>query len=105
MTNSRRGWRDLPLVQLTLVRYREFYREPEAVFWVFIFPVLLTAGLGVPLAYVIGLFVVAARAGTDGTLTGPSLTWLPVVLATMHLCWGAGFLTSSRRLGGPRRGP
>ncbi len=33
-------------MQLTLVRYREFYREPEAVFWVFIFPVLLTAGLG-----------------------------------------------------------
>jgi ABC-2 type transport system permease protein len=44
---SRRGWRDHPLVQLTLVRYREFYREPEAVFWVFIFPVLLTAGLGI----------------------------------------------------------
>lgn len=47
MTTSRRGWRDHPLVQLTLVRYREFYREPEAVFWVFIFPVLLTAGLGI----------------------------------------------------------
>ena len=47
MTSSRRGWRDHPLVQLTLVRYREFYREPEAVFWVFIFPVLLTAGLGI----------------------------------------------------------
>ena len=46
MTNSGRGWRDHPLVQLTLVRYREFYREPEAIFWVFIFPVLLTAGLG-----------------------------------------------------------
>src|SRR5690242_11197294 len=41
-----RGWRGHPLVQLTLVRYREFYREPEAIFWVFIFPVLLTAGLG-----------------------------------------------------------
>ena len=36
-----------PLVQLTLVRYREFFREPEAVFWVFIFPVLLAAGLGI----------------------------------------------------------
>jgi ABC-2 type transport system permease protein len=47
VTTSRRGWRDHPLVQLTLVRYREFYREPEAVFWVFIFPVLLTAGLGI----------------------------------------------------------
>ena len=46
MTSSRRRWRDHPLVQLTLVRYREFYREPEAIFWVFIFPILLTAGLG-----------------------------------------------------------
>jgi ABC-2 type transport system permease protein len=44
---ERRGWRNHPLLQLTLVRYREFIREPEAVFWVFIFPVLLTAGLGI----------------------------------------------------------
>jgi len=44
---AERGWRRHPLVQLTLVRYREFYREPEAIFWVFIFPVLLTAGLGI----------------------------------------------------------
>jgi ABC-type multidrug transport system permease subunit len=36
-----------PLIQLTRVRYREFFREPEAVFWVFIFPVLLAAGLGI----------------------------------------------------------
>ncbi len=35
------------LVQLTLVRFREFWREPEAVFWVFIFPILLAAGLGI----------------------------------------------------------
>ncbi|MBA3659728.1 MAG: ABC transporter permease, partial [Gemmatimonadales bacterium] len=46
MTADRRGWRDQPLVQLTLTRYREFLREPEALFWVFLFPVLLTAGLG-----------------------------------------------------------
>jgi ABC-type multidrug transport system permease subunit len=44
---SERSWSDYPLVQLTRVRYREFFREPEAVFWVFIFPVLLAAGLGV----------------------------------------------------------
>lgn len=47
MTSERRRWAEHPLVQLTLVRYREFYREPEAVFWVFVFPVLLTAGLGI----------------------------------------------------------
>jgi ABC-2 type transport system permease protein len=46
MTEKRR-WPDHPLVQLTRVRYREFFREPEAVFWVFIFPVLLAAGLGI----------------------------------------------------------
>ena len=46
-TTRGRGWRHHPLAQLTLVRYREFFREPEAVFWVFVFPVLLTAGLGI----------------------------------------------------------
>ena len=40
-----RMWRDAQIVQLVLVRFREFLREPEALFWVFIFPVLLTAGL------------------------------------------------------------
>jgi ABC-2 type transport system permease protein len=45
--SDRRRWTDHSLVQLTRVRYREFFREPEAVFWVFIFPVLLTAGLGI----------------------------------------------------------
>jgi ABC-type multidrug transport system permease subunit len=40
------AWADHPLAQLTLVRFREFWREPEAIFWVFIFPILLAAGLG-----------------------------------------------------------
>jgi ABC-type polysaccharide/polyol phosphate export permease len=39
--------RDSALVQLTLVRFREFLREPEALFWVFGFPIILAAGLGV----------------------------------------------------------
>jgi ABC-2 type transport system permease protein len=38
---------DHPLVQLTLVRVREFTREPEAVFWALFFPIMITAGLGV----------------------------------------------------------
>lgn len=42
-----RGWRAAPLVQLTRARVVEFLREPEALFWVFIFPVLLTIALGV----------------------------------------------------------
>jgi ABC-2 type transport system permease protein len=44
---ERRSWAERPLIQLTRVRYHEFFREPEAVFWVFIFPVLLAAGLGI----------------------------------------------------------
>ncbi len=35
-----------PLWQLTAARFREFLREPEAVFWVFAFPVLLACALG-----------------------------------------------------------
>ena len=36
-----------PLIELTLSRFREFVREPEAVFWVFAFPVIMTIALGV----------------------------------------------------------
>jgi ABC-type multidrug transport system permease subunit len=39
MARTTRG----PLVELTLARLRELIREPEAVFWVFVFPILLTA--------------------------------------------------------------
>jgi ABC-type multidrug transport system permease subunit len=34
-----------PLFELTLARCREMFREPEAVFWVFVFPVLMSAVL------------------------------------------------------------
>jgi ABC-type multidrug transport system permease subunit len=36
-----------PLLELTLTRVREFIREPEVIFWVFIFPVLLAFALGI----------------------------------------------------------
>lgn len=35
------------LLQLTLVRLREGYREPEVLFWIFAFPILMAAGLGI----------------------------------------------------------
>lgn len=35
-----------PLVELTIARIKEFIREPEAIFWVFAFPILLTMALG-----------------------------------------------------------
>ncbi|NIS01944.1 MAG: ABC transporter permease, partial [Gemmatimonadetes bacterium] len=36
-----------PLLELTRARLMEFIREPEAIFWVFVFPVLLALGLGI----------------------------------------------------------
>ena len=36
-----------PLIELTTMRVREFLREREAVFWVFVFPVLMTFALGI----------------------------------------------------------
>jgi ABC-2 type transport system permease protein len=35
------------LYQLTMARFRLLSREPEAIFWIFIFPILLAAGLGI----------------------------------------------------------
>lgn len=36
-----------PLIELTLARVREMSREPELVFWVFVFPIVVAAILGV----------------------------------------------------------
>ena len=36
-----------PLLQLTKVKFLEFVREPEAIFWVLIFPILLSLALGI----------------------------------------------------------
>ena len=39
--------RENPVWQLTLVKVREYMREPEAIFWILMFPVLLALALGV----------------------------------------------------------
>ena len=46
MAETGRGFRPA-LRALVLVRLKEFIREPEAVFWMYIFPILLAAGLGI----------------------------------------------------------
>lgn len=45
-STARSPWHEHPLVQLTLARIREWLREPEALFWTFVFPILMAAGLG-----------------------------------------------------------
>lgn len=74
------GLRASPLLQLTLARFREFYREPEAVFWTFVFPILLAAGLGIAFrsrpAEVARIGVLASAPGADsvrGALARDSL--------------------------------
>jgi ABC-type multidrug transport system permease subunit len=47
MSEVKRSFRDRSIAQLTLARFRGFIREPEAVFWTFVFPILLAVGLGV----------------------------------------------------------
>jgi len=36
-----------PIVQLLLIQFREFYREPGILFWAFVFPILMAWGLGI----------------------------------------------------------
>jgi ABC-2 type transport system permease protein len=42
----RRGFSSSPLWQLTIARFKEFYREPIAIFWVYGFPLVLAIILG-----------------------------------------------------------
>jgi ABC-2 type transport system permease protein len=65
-----------PLVELTRARMREFLREPEAVFWVFAFPVLMALALGIAFRSeraqesVVGVLASPAAAETARVLGG-----------------------------------
>jgi succinoglycan biosynthesis protein ExoA len=63
---------------------------------------LLLAGFAAPVLYLLGVLAVTATAAKK--VSGLALALLPVVLATMHVSWGVGFLTSPRRLV-PARSP
>ncbi|HEU4674624.1 MAG TPA: hypothetical protein VFS29_01435, partial [Motilibacteraceae bacterium] len=53
-----------------------------------------------PAGYAAGVVAGAAWSARGRQLPPRSLAVLPVVLATMHFSWAAGFLTSHRSLGG-----
>jgi ABC-2 type transport system permease protein len=42
MSRLDRGGAHHPIVELTLMRLREFVREPEALFWTFVFPIVMS---------------------------------------------------------------
>jgi len=56
----------------------------------------LLLGFALPVGYLAGVTVVAAVLARD--LPAAVRVRVPLVLATMHMCWGAGFLSSPRRL-------
>jgi hypothetical protein len=56
----------------------------------------LTAGLVIPITYLAGIAAVSTVLSRDQT-AGVRVQ-LPMVLGVMHMCWGAGFLTSPRLL-------
>jgi succinoglycan biosynthesis protein ExoA len=62
--------------------------------------VIATAGFAVPLLYLAGILSVSAMAARG--LPARVAMRLPLVLATMHVCWGTGFLTSPASLGNDR---
>ena len=96
-TSEARSWRDRSLAQLTLVRFREFLREPEAVFWTFAFPIILALGLGIAFrnkpADVIAIGVVT------GTPAGDSLKRTSVSCASDRSRQRRGSLVASRIIG------
>ena len=47
MSSVDRGGASHPLVELTLARLREFMREPEALFWTFFFPIVMTLAMAI----------------------------------------------------------
>ena len=67
-----------PLLELTLTRVREFLREREAVFWVFIFPVLMTFALGIAFRNTAPEKTFVA---IEGDATNPSVSQIATVLA------------------------
>ena len=53
-----------PFLSLIAARVREFCREPTAIFWVYVFPLILVVALGVAFRNKpVGDFAVAVRAG------------------------------------------
>lgn len=45
-TADRVRWTDHQLLQMIIARFREFWREPAAIFWVYVFPLVMLLALG-----------------------------------------------------------
>lgn len=47
MTSETRSGTHPPILELTLARLREFVREPEALFWTFLFPIVMSVAMAI----------------------------------------------------------
>ena len=71
-----RGGAHHPLIELTLTRLREFVREPEALFWTFIFPIVMSVVMATAFPsrgsqpVPIGIAEVAGAASLRSSLSG-----------------------------------
>jgi ABC-type multidrug transport system permease subunit len=65
-----------PIVELTLARLREWVREPEAIFWAFVFPIVMSVALAVAFPrqdsrpVIVGVADVPAAAAIRSALNG-----------------------------------
>ncbi|HKA59232.1 MAG TPA: ABC transporter permease, partial [Gemmatimonadales bacterium] len=76
--------REHPMFQLALARMREFYREPEAVFWVFGFPIVLAFALGLAFRNTgPGELQVGVDAGAGDSALAATLDSSPRLVATV----------------------
>lgn len=90
----------VPLKELTWARILEFVREPEAIFWVFVFPVLLAVALGIAFREpaTAGQAAAATGAGSDGRYIDfliPGLIGLNLMGSSI---WGVGFAVVQTRV-------
>lgn len=102
------GYRLGSLKELTRARILEFLREPEAIFWVFVFPVLLAVALGIAFREpaTAGSAAAAVGAGTGdasgGAPGGRYIDFLIPGLIGLNLMgssiWGVGFAVVQTRV-------
>ena len=96
-----------PLIELGLARLREFAREPEAIFWAFIFPILMSVSLAVafPIALAAvdqyNLYVPAA----DLALATQFSTYAPAFLVAGIASFVAALVTIVKLIQRIDRGP
>ena len=79
-----RSWKMHPVTQLFLARFREFIRQPEAVFWSYVFPLVIMIALGLAFrSEPIEAISVVVQAGPGSQDVVNSLSRQPSLIVSM----------------------